>query len=276
MHRGRTVSVDRLIDALWGDAPPASDVRTLRSKVSQLRRTLEDAEPGSRHLIESRPQGYLLRVDDDAVDAGRFEALLRRAQAVTGDPRTKSRLLGEAAKLWRGATAFADDADKEFVRVEARRLEEQHLVAHEELAEARLELGEHAVLAGELGELVAAHPLRERLRSMHVRALYLAGRQSEALASLGELRDRLRKRSRRRAGRAAPGDSAARHSPRPGHRARAPRTQQPARAADGPDRPHRGGAGHRRAAGVRSVGDADRPRRGRQDTACAGSGGTPR
>ncbi|MET9428973.1 BTAD domain-containing putative transcriptional regulator [Streptomyces sp. NPDC003036] len=192
VHRGRAVSVDRLIDALWGDAPPANDVRTLRSKVSLLRRTLEDAEPGGRDLIESRPPGYLLRVDDGAVDAGRFEALLRRAQASTGDPRARARLLREAAGLWRGEAAFADHADADFVRAEARRLEEQRLAALEELAEARLELGEHALLAGELGELVAAHPLRERLRAAHVRALYLAGRQDEALASLAELRDRLR------------------------------------------------------------------------------------
>ena len=91
-----------------------------------------------------------------------------------------------------GPTAFADHADAEFVRAEAGRLGERRLAALEELAEARLELGEHTLLAAELGELVAAHPLRERLRSVHVRALYLAGRQDEALASLGELRDRLR------------------------------------------------------------------------------------
>jgi predicted ATPase/DNA-binding SARP family transcriptional activator len=184
--------VDRLIDAVWGHAPPVNDVRTLRSKVSLLRRNLEDAEPGGRDLIESRPPGYVLRVDDDAVDAGRFEALLRRARTVTGDSRAKARLLGEAVGLWRAASAFADHADEEFVRAEARRLEERRLAAFEELAEARLELGEHAVLAGELGELVAAHPLRERLRSAHARALYLAGRQDEALASLNEVRHRLR------------------------------------------------------------------------------------
>ncbi|MET9990601.1 BTAD domain-containing putative transcriptional regulator [Streptomyces mutabilis] len=192
VDRGRTVSVDRLIDALWGGTPPANDVRTLRSKVSLLRRVLEDAEPGGRDLIESRPPGYLLRAADDAVDAGRFEALLRHARTLAGDPHAKARLLGEATGLWRGVTAFADHADEEFVRVEARRLEEQRLTALEELAEVRLELGEHALLAGELGELVVAHPLRERLRSAHVRALYLAGRQDEALASLGELRERLR------------------------------------------------------------------------------------
>ncbi|MFB7355732.1 BTAD domain-containing putative transcriptional regulator [Streptomyces gardneri] len=192
VRRGQVVSVDRLIDDLWGDAPPAGDVRTLRSKVSLLRRTLEDAEPGGRDLVVSRPPGYLLRVDDDAVDAGRFEGLLTRARMLTADPRAKAGLLTEALALWRGPSAFADFADEPFVRAEARRLEEQRLVALEELAEARLELGEHGPLAGELGELVAAHPLHEGLRSVHVRALYRSGRQDAALASLGELRDRLR------------------------------------------------------------------------------------
>ncbi|GGN29639.1 SARP family transcriptional regulator [Lentzea pudingi] len=192
VHRGRPVSVNQLVDALWGGTPSPNYVRTLRSKVSLLRRTLENAEPGSYDLIETRPPGYLLRVEDGAVDAGCFDALLRQAQAIAGDPRAKSRLLTEAAGLWRGATALADCTDEEFVQAESRRLEERRLVALEELAEARLELGEHAVLAGELSGLVAAHPMRERLRAVHVRALYVSGRQDEALASLAELRDRLR------------------------------------------------------------------------------------
>jgi predicted ATPase/DNA-binding SARP family transcriptional activator len=192
VRRGQVVSVDRLIDDLWGDAPPANDVRTLRSKVSLLRRTLQDAEPGGRDLVVTRPPGYLLRAADDAVDAGRFEDLLKRAQTLTDDPRVKAGLLTEALALWRGPSAFADHADEPFVQAEVRRLEEQRLVALEGLAEARLELGEHGLLAGELGEVVAAYPLHEGLRSAHARALYRSGRQDAALATLGELRDRLR------------------------------------------------------------------------------------
>lgn len=192
VRRGQVVPVDRLIDDLWGGAPPVNDVRTLRSKVSLLRRTLEDAEPGGRDLLVSRPPGYLLRVDGDAVDAGRFESLLTTARTLTGDPRAKAALLTEAVQLWRGPSAFADCADAPFTQAEARRLEERRLAALGELAGVRLELGEHDVLAGELGELVTAYPLHEGLRSAQVRALYRSGRQSEALASLGELRERLR------------------------------------------------------------------------------------
>nr|BFE82116.1 hypothetical protein GCM10020093_047170 [Planobispora longispora] len=87
--------------------------------------------------------------------------------------------------------AFADFADEEYTRSAIVRLEEQRLSALEQRAEARLELGEHGLLVGELGDLVARHPLRERLRAVHMRALYRAGRQSEALAGYTELRERL-------------------------------------------------------------------------------------
>ncbi|RSN56828.1 BTAD domain-containing putative transcriptional regulator [Actinomadura sp. WAC 06369] len=190
-RRGHVVSADRLLDDLWGDAPPAGGVRTVRSKVSLLRRVLEEAEPGGRGLLVSRPPGYLLQVADDAVDAGRFEELLRRARTA-GDPGARARLLAEALGTWRGTAAFADFADAAFVRGEAARLEERRLAALEDLAEARLELGEHGAAAGDLAEAVAAHPFRERLRTLHALALYRAGRQGDALASLGDLRDRLR------------------------------------------------------------------------------------
>ncbi|NEB73813.1 AfsR/SARP family transcriptional regulator, partial [Streptomyces sp. SID14478] len=97
------------------------------------------------------------------------------------------RLLDQALELWRGP-AFADFADAEFVRAPVRLLSELRLVALEERADARLALGEHDLVAGELGALVEAHPLRERLRGLHMRALYLAGRQGEALASYAHLR----------------------------------------------------------------------------------------
>ncbi|KAB2350839.1 BTAD domain-containing putative transcriptional regulator [Actinomadura rudentiformis] len=190
VHRGRPVSVDRLIDDLWATKPPGSPVSTTRAKVSQLRRVLDEAEAGGRELVAYLPSGYVLQVDADAVDAGRFQALARQAQE-TDDPHTRAALLGEALALWRGP-AFADFADSEFTRAEIRRLEEQRLVAMEDLAEARLELGQHSLLASELGDLVAEHPLRERLRAAHVQALYMSGRQNEALSSYGELRDRLR------------------------------------------------------------------------------------
>lgn len=167
-HEGRPVSPDRLAQDLWGDDPPGNPVNTLQTKVSQLRRSLEQAEPGGRELVAFQAAGYVLRAAD--VDAARFAGLLDRARAAA-DPRAKAGLLSDALALWRGP-AYADFADEEFARVAATRLEEQRLTALEEQAEVRLELGEHSPMADELGELVAAHPLRERLRAAHLRALY--------------------------------------------------------------------------------------------------------
>ncbi|MGW3342503.1 AfsR/SARP family transcriptional regulator [Nonomuraea rubra] len=189
VHEGHPVSVDRLVDDLWGAEPPANPAGALQVRVSQLRKAFEDAEPGGKNLVVSRAPGYLLRADEGAVDAVRFADLLARAEA-TDSPRTKAGLLADALALWRGP-AYADFADEEYTRSAVHRLEEQRLSALEQHAEARLELGEHGLLVGELGDLVDRHPLRERLRAVHMRALYRAGRQSEALASFGALRERL-------------------------------------------------------------------------------------
>ncbi|MGX6603800.1 BTAD domain-containing putative transcriptional regulator [Micromonosporaceae bacterium Da 78-11] len=178
-HRNQVVSADRLIDDLWGDDAPANPAGALQVRVSQLRKALADAEPGARDLVESRAPGYLLRTS--AVDADRFAEL---AAGVGPDQLTA------ALALWRG-DAYADLADEEFVRAEATRLTEQRLAVRERLAAVRLDRGEHDLVAAELGELVARHPLRESLRALHLRALYAGGRQSEALDSYADLRDRL-------------------------------------------------------------------------------------
>ncbi|WP_308193242.1 BTAD domain-containing putative transcriptional regulator [Micromonospora trifolii] len=178
-NRNQVVSADRLIDDLWGDDAPANPAGALQVRVSQLRKALNDAEPGARELVESRPPGYLLRVD--ALDVDHFDELARRADVER---------LTEALALWRGEP-YADVADAEFVRAEATRLAEQRLVVQERLAQARLARGEHDLVAADLAELVARHPLREGLRAVQLRALYAAGRQSEALESYAELRARL-------------------------------------------------------------------------------------
>lgn len=187
VHEGQVVSADRLVDDLWGGEPPGNPAAALQVRVSQLRRTLEEAEPGGRRLVVSRAPGYLL--DTGAVDAARFAALLARAETAES-PRARADLLAEALGLWRGP-AYADFADEEFTRTAIARLTEQRLSALEQYADARLDLGEHGLLVGELGDLVARHPLRERLRAAHMRALYRTGRQAEALAGYGELRDLL-------------------------------------------------------------------------------------
>ncbi|WP_405796863.1 BTAD domain-containing putative transcriptional regulator [Streptomyces sp. NBC_01506] len=182
-YEGRPVSADRLVDDLWGPEPPGKPANALQGKVSQLRRAI------GRDRVVHGPAGYALDLSDAQTDADRFRELLVRARSAA-TARTRSELLGEALGLWRGP-AYADFRDESFVRTTVEELEEQRLTALEEHAQARLDLGEHTPLAGEMAVLVARHPLRERLRLLQMRALYRAGRQGEALASYAELRESL-------------------------------------------------------------------------------------
>ncbi|MFG3408267.1 BTAD domain-containing putative transcriptional regulator [Streptomyces sp. NPDC048142] len=189
VHAGQPVSADRLVDDLWGERLPGNPAGALQTKVSRLRRALARVEPGAETLVESRPPGYLLRIGPEDVDSRRFTDLTAIAYG-TQDARIRADLLTEALELWTGE-AFAGLGDLEFLRTAAERLAEQRLTALEALAEARLELGQHHMLIGELGELAVRHPLRERLRAAQLRALYRAGRQSEALSVYDALRKQL-------------------------------------------------------------------------------------
>jgi predicted ATPase/DNA-binding SARP family transcriptional activator len=189
VHEARPVSAARLIDHLWGEDLPGDPAGTLSGKVTQLRRALDQAEPGGRRLVASPPPGYSLRISTDATDAGRFRALAAQARE-TADPRVRAELLSQALGLWRGP-AFGDLADEPPIRNAAARLAEERLAAQEELAETRLALGEHSELIGSLAELITENPWRERLRSAHMQALYRAGRPGEALDSYEEFRRHL-------------------------------------------------------------------------------------
>ncbi|MET8829851.1 BTAD domain-containing putative transcriptional regulator [Streptomyces sp. NPDC004610] len=180
LHGGGPVPADRLIDDLWAGDAPAGSVNALQTKISQLRRVL------GRERVVREPAGYRLVLADGSLDALRFEDLAAQARA-HGDPAVRGDLLGDALALWRGP-AYADVAESLFTHGEIARLEELRLTVLEDRAEVRLTLGEHLALTGELGELVARYPLRERLRMAHMRALYRAGRQGDALRSFQELR----------------------------------------------------------------------------------------
>ncbi len=180
LDAGRIVTAERLVDGVWGDTPPSGAANALQSLVSRLRRTL----PGL--AVESHPAGYRLAVDGDSVDVARFEALAARGRALIGaDPAKADETFARALALWRGP-ALADVADNDFARGYVSRLTERRLEVIEERNEVGLALG-RADLA-ELDALVAAHPLRERLRGQYMRALCAAGRQAEALAAFEDAR----------------------------------------------------------------------------------------
>lgn len=172
---GQVVGLDRLVDGLY-ETPPGNVGNALQSQVSRLRGRLGG-------LIELVPGGYRLAVDPDEVDAHRFVRLGSegRKALAAGDYARAAAVLREALGLWRGP-ALADVTDAPFAAGQAARLEELRVAAVEDRAEASLALGEHGGLVAELRELVAAYPLRERLRGQLMRALYGAGRAAEALA----------------------------------------------------------------------------------------------
>ena len=178
VHAGRVVSADRLVEDLWGDAPPGHPANTLQGRVSALRRALGPAGSG---LVVTSPPGYRLVVEPGWVDAGRFEELV--AQAGRADGAEAVGLLEAALALWRGP-ALAEFADRPWALAVAARLEELRLAALESLAEVRLAVGDPGGLAGLVGELeglVAAYPTRERLGGLLMVALYRSGRQADAL-----------------------------------------------------------------------------------------------
>jgi DNA-binding SARP family transcriptional activator/tetratricopeptide (TPR) repeat protein len=185
-HANRVVSRDQLVDELLGDQPAESAERMLRVQISRLRKAL--AGGGPPRLL-ARPPGYLLRVEPGELDLDLFEQRVAtgRDALSRGDPGRAAVLLRGAESLWRGRP-LADLEFEPFARFEIQRLEAQRLLAAEDRIEAELALGQHGALCPELEQLVAEHPLRERLRGQLMLALYRSGRQAEALAVFHDTR----------------------------------------------------------------------------------------
>jgi DNA-binding SARP family transcriptional activator len=168
----RVVSTDRIVDALWGEEPPRTAATSLQNFVSQLRKLL-----GSDVLV-TKPPGYQLRIAPEQLDLERFTRLVEEARAEP--PAERAAKLRRALALWRGPP-LADLGFEAFAQQEIGRLEELRLAALEDRVEAELEAGRHSDLVGELEAFADEHPLRERLRSHLMLALYRSGRQAEAL-----------------------------------------------------------------------------------------------
>jgi len=155
------VSADELVEALWGEQPPAHSGQALQKQISRLRQRLDEGGGLLRH----RPPGYVLDIDPQAVDSRRFEELLRSARVALGqdDHERATDELQTALALWRG-DALADYRFDEFAQLEISRLEELRVEAIEERVAAELAGGAGEDLVGELQALVAEHP-RSRSRS---------------------------------------------------------------------------------------------------------------
>jgi len=191
LHANEVVPLDRLIDELWGESPPESAANIVQGYVSHLRKVLEPGRGRGEHqLLVSRPPGYMLCVRPEQYDAERFVSLGVQGRRLLddGDAATAAARLREGLALWRGP-ALADLAYEPFARADAERLEELRLGAVEDRIDADLALGRHRDVVGELGELVAEHPLSERMRGQLMLALYRSGRQADALAVYRDGRD---------------------------------------------------------------------------------------
>src|SRR6478736_9709111 len=177
LQAGRVVPTDHLVDALWGEDPPAAVRNSLQGLASKLRRTL-----GSADLVVMRGEGYVLDLPPEAVDIERFarRAADGRALAATGELERAVEVLAEADSLWRG-DPLAEFAYDDFAASTITRLSESRLALLEERLDLELRLGRHQRAVVQLEQLVADHPLREGLRGLLMLALYRAGRQADAL-----------------------------------------------------------------------------------------------
>src|SRR6478735_6266643 len=187
LHAGETMSTERLVDALWDEKPPATAVKALQVYVSQLRKALGDG------VVETRPPGYVVRVESGALDLQRFERLLDEGRQLlaAGAPAEAGEVLRRSLALCRGAP-LADFRYEAFARDEIDRLEALRLVALEHRLEADLLVGRHGEAIPELEALIRDYPLRERLSELLMLALYRSGRQADALAAMQEKRATLR------------------------------------------------------------------------------------
>ena len=178
---GRVVTVDTLVDALWGAELPTAPRNALQQHVVRLRTALGHGS------IAATAEGYVLA--EAAVDALEFEALVTQARAALrdDDARTAVDLLDRAVALWRG-TALQGLPDSTWATAESRRLETLRVDALEEQFEAALALGEHLELMRAHPQALADSPYRERLWGQLMVALYRSGRQADALETFQEAR----------------------------------------------------------------------------------------
>ena len=174
LNANQVITTDRLAEELWPGDVPKTAAKAIQVYISALRKAFGK----SRDALETRGNGYVLRVEAGELDLHEFERLLERTRDEEAAPRAAT--LRSALSLWRGAP-LADLTYEPFAQPEAARLEALRLLAQEERIEAELALGRGPDLVPELEALVADHPLQERPRAQLMLALYRSGRQADAL-----------------------------------------------------------------------------------------------
>ena len=181
LARGRVVSADRLVEAVWGDDAPERSTASLQVHVSTLRKTLQD-QPGAAAGIVRQAPGYYLDLEAEQIDLTLFEAGCHSARSAIAAERWRDALAAaeSALGLWRGPL-LDDLGDREWIRAEAARVDELHSECRENYVTALLALGRFADALSEVAHLRAADPYRERGCWLQMMALYRTGRGPEAL-----------------------------------------------------------------------------------------------
>ncbi|WP_371673611.1 tetratricopeptide repeat protein [Streptomyces sp. NBC_00289] len=191
VHLGEVLATGRLVDLVWEEQAPVTATALVASHVSAARRELGGAPRDSP--IRTRAPGYVCDLDPGRIDSRRFETLLREAERLARQGRAAdaAEVLSDALDLWRGPDAL-EGMEQSFARIEAARLGELRLVAHEERFGLGLVLGRDERVIAPLLAHVAAHPLRERPRGQLMTALFRTGRVPDALRVYRQGRDSLR------------------------------------------------------------------------------------
>jgi DNA-binding SARP family transcriptional activator len=191
LEAGRVVSVEKLIDRLWGDDPPGTPLGTLQSYISRLRRAVEPARAtgAAPQVLVSEAPGYVLNVPPEQIDVHRFGALAAegRGLAAAGNAGGALAKFDQALALWRGPALVGLGADDQ-ARSAVVRLDEERQAVVEDRFEALLALGRHTEAVPALQSAVDDQPLRERLWELLALALYRSSRQADALRALSGAR----------------------------------------------------------------------------------------
>jgi DNA-binding SARP family transcriptional activator len=193
INASRSVPRDQLVEELWVDFTPANAGNAVQAHIARIRKLfrywIHQTEPAD--IIRTTGSGYMLCLPEEAIDSNRFLRIVTEVRGfMFSQPAKAIDRLEQAFRLWRGP-ALIDTSEGPLCRSVAFRLDSARLHALEDLIEAKLAVGLDASLVPELEQLVAQHPLRERLADQLMRALYQCGRQADALSTYQRTRQRL-------------------------------------------------------------------------------------
>ncbi len=183
VEANHVVTVDQLLDRVWGGQAPSRGRETVYNYVSRLRTVLRAA--GEEVRLDRRSRGYLLTVDDQAADVHRFRALVAQAHDAHDDQQAVE-LLEQALSLWRGEPM--PELDTAWATSLRATLDGERLAAELDHADVALRCGRHAELLTSLSARASEHPLDERVAGQVMLALYRCGRQADALQHYETLR----------------------------------------------------------------------------------------